>query len=434
MAVMGVLAVLFYHRAEQQRHRVTEIEREEKQLQAKVDRCLKAFDEVLPWFYVKTREDLDLLERSTAKMTEVIPLATERAKQIRSALLAHYAKGIEDLDAAEAKVRTDGKWILDLVEELHGERERLKANYEQASSAKDRLDEELRDERRDRDRSVKEKNDIIDGLHNDLRRQKEEFEAKSAEKDAEIRQIRQSMDELKAARERLKQEKEEQVKNIEEQLAVLKSKYEKDTTVKMDRQKLEVGERKKRSDGTVVKVDPADQSVYLDRGANHRIRLGMRFDVLRREKGGVDAVKGKIEIIEVRDSFSRGRILVDAPADGEAADYDPLDPVLAGDFLDNLIYDPERVPKFVLIGELERFNYAEARRLIEMDGGEVQEDLKVDTDFVVVGKPPNDDSVPPQAQDPEAIARYDRIYQKAVELKIEVLREVEFLRYVRHHP
>jgi hypothetical protein len=149
------------------------------------------------------------------------------------------------------------------------------------------------------------------------------------------------------------------------------------------------------------------------------------------------AGKASIEVMRIGPSHSEARIIRKEPGH----------PLVQGDLLVNLVYDKSQKYNFVVYGDFDIDNDGRTsagdgeviRRLITQWGGNVVNDVNVNTDFVVMGKEPVVDSAPPQ-DDAVAQAAHQRAVQEldrylavrttAVSLNIPILNQNRFLNFV----
>ena len=204
----------------------------------------------------------------------------------------------------------------------------------------------------------------------------------------------------------------------------------------------------RRADGIVLEVQSNDVC-YINRGLGHGVTNGMTFQIYDKSEGiprvgnlegGVDELppgKGSLEVTSVGRGSSECRVIT--LATGAQLEV--------GDLIANLIYDPNVKFRFKVYGEFDvnqdgRVTAEEAdviRRLIVQWGGQLTDDVNVDTDFVVLGAEPTlPDYTPDELQqDPTKqfeLARaqrardaYDEIRNTAISLHIPVLNQNRFL-------
>ena len=213
----------------------------------------------------------------------------------------------------------------------------------------------------------------------------------------------------------------------------------------------------RQADGEVVRV-PGNDNVFINLGRGDQISPGLTFEVYDRFTGvpalGPDGGTGtteedestlpqgkaSIEVVRVGPQQSECRIV--RQTQGQS--------VIERDIISNLVYDKNTKYNFVVFGDfdLDRNKVptpgdAEViKRLITQWGGQLQNAVNVNTDFVVLGAVPE---VPPQDEDETAtdIARreaaqkaldaYDEVRSQAIQLNIPIMNQGRFLYYVGYY-
>ena len=203
-----------------------------------------------------------------------------------------------------------------------------------------------------------------------------------------------------------------------------------------------------KADGTIVRLPSKDLAI-IDLGNGDQIVQGMTFEVYDKNIGipalGADGTrpdempKGKasLEVMKILPSHSECRILRKEPGQ----------PLVEGDLIVNLVYDRTQKYNFVVYGDFDMDNDGRSspgdaeviRRLITQWGGNVVNEVNVNTDFVVMGIEPKVEAAPPQ-DDAVAQAAYQRAVQEldrylavrtnAVSLNIPILNQNRFLNFV----
>jgi hypothetical protein len=203
-----------------------------------------------------------------------------------------------------------------------------------------------------------------------------------------------------------------------------------------------------RPDGQIVRL-PGNNLAVINLGTGDHVAVGMTFEVYDKYTGvpalGADGTregdmptgKGSIEIVKVGAGFSECRIIRKEPGIS----------MVQGDLVVNLVYDKTQKYNFVVYGDFDMDNDGRTapgdaeviRRLITAWGGNVVNDVNVNTDFVVMGVEPKVDAKPP-ADDAVAIAAYQRaqaeldkyldVRKQAMSLNIPILNQNRFLNFV----
>ena len=88
---------------------------------------------------------------------------------------------------------------------------------------------------------------------------------------------------------------------------------------------------------------------------------------------------------------------------------DANDPFIPNDSLFNPVYDPEKIKGFAIRGDFSQFSKDELRRFITESGGRYDEELSVNTDYLVAGE------------------RSDAALQQAIKLGISILSEEQLI-------
>lgn len=171
-----------------------------------------------------------------------------------------------------------------------------------------------------------------------------------------------------------------------------------------------------KSDARIVRVDLQNDLVTLDVGAKDGVYRGLTFSIYQSNipipETGVG--KAEIEVFQVGEQVSVARIVR----------QDARNPIIPEDLVVNLIWDAATSNKFIVIGDFDttrdgRINpdgAAQVRELIERWGGRLQDDIGIDTDFVIVGFEPAIPQRPTEDEldvDPTALQRYETARRRA---------------------
>jgi hypothetical protein len=198
-------------------------------------------------------------------------------------------------------------------------------------------------------------------------------------------------------------------------------------------------------DGKIILVDDQTKppTVNIDLGANDHIYRGLTFAVYDRGQPIPRDGKGKaeIEIYNVGDTFSAARIVRS----------DKKNPIVVNDIIANLIWSPTKANTFVVAGDFDLNGdnvkdedaTTKIRGLVEKWGGKVADAVTVNTDYVILGTPPE---VPPKPtiqeterypnaiekyeQAQKRLAAYNQIQSQAQALSIPILNAERFLYFI----
>jgi hypothetical protein len=196
-------------------------------------------------------------------------------------------------------------------------------------------------------------------------------------------------------------------------------------------------------EGKIILVDDQTKTVNIDLGSNDHIYRGLTFAVYDRGQPIPRDGKGKaeIEVYNVGDSFSAARIVRS----------DKKNPIVVGDVIANLIWSPTKPNTFVIAGDFDLTGsgvkdedaVAKLRGLVEKWGGKVSDKVTVNTDYVILGTPPE---VPPRPtmqeterypnamekyeQAQKRLAAYNQIQSQAQALSIPIFNAERFLYFI----
>lgn len=203
-------------------------------------------------------------------------------------------------------------------------------------------------------------------------------------------------------------------------------------------------------DGAVIDTGGSDDEIFINRGRQQRVVLGMTFEVyddaasirINPVTGELPRGKASIQVIKVGETTSTAKITRSVRGR----------PVVRADVIANAIYDPEYKFKFLIHGKFDtngdgRPTSAEAEYLeslvIDWGGTVVTGDqLPGDLDFLVLGvQPPLPVDPPPDAVEEqiniwlrqrEIYETYERLMNQASDAQIPVLNENRFLILIGH--
>jgi predicted nucleic acid-binding Zn-ribbon protein len=240
----------------------------------------------------------------------------------------------------------------------------------------------------------------------------------------------------------------------------------------------------RRNEGTVAQLSDVD-TVYIDLGRGDQIVPGMTFEVYDKgeplpklddgmSEDNMPVGKGSIEVMDVLNGTSKCHI----------NHLEPGQTLAVGDPILNIVYDPNTKYKFFVYGDFDlnrrvekqnndsdlasAFGGAdnndttadeavsieahkpnpEARQLIKglvvQFGGEVEDHLGVDTDFVVMGAPPEVETFTPEelrdtlkqetlANEKLAAEKYDQVVNEARDLGIPIMNQNRFLYFIGYY-
>ncbi|MCJ7544755.1 MAG: hypothetical protein MUP47_09380 [Phycisphaerae bacterium] len=143
----------------------------------------------------------------------------------------------------------------------------------------------------------------------------------------------------------------------------------------------------RRADGKLLEVKEREDVCYINLGTKDRVVPGLTFTVYP-PTGIPESGEGKAKIVvtNAREAVSECRIV----------ERTSSDPVIPGDLVANVAYDPQRTFVFVVDGQFDLRGKGEAssedvkdvKLLIQQYGGQIADQVDVRTDFVVLGTQP----------------------------------------------
>ena len=315
--------------------------------------------------------------------------------------------------------------LTDLIERLN--------NYLQTTS------ESLQD----RNQQLAALHEKFDGAMQESRQTEQELIKEKDKYKQQVQEIKKDYEELKALLEQ----------TTDEQVAILKNKYDREkmraqqlnkelmkteARFKLSQEKLESTLAKLRAikpapdneaaafqpDGEVVLIDNQAEIVHINLGTKDKVYRGLTFSVYEKNMPIPKDGKGKaeIEVFDVQDNISAARIIRS----------EIKRPIVNEDIIANLIWDSKQQNKFVVAGDFD-LNHDDStddnarikiENLIKKWGGSVSGMASVETDYVVLGTPPEVRKKPTfdeMAVDPMAMEKYRKsqerynFYQKVKE-------------------
>jgi hypothetical protein len=184
----------------------------------------------------------------------------------------------------------------------------------------------------------------------------------------------------------------------------------------LNRDQLRAADPATLADGRILDVIGSGDHVYIDRGQNDQIVLGMTFEIydsasqIRPDKDGLEPRgKASIQIVKIGDASSTAKVT--RRVKGQ--------PILAGNVIANAVYDPDYQFKFLVHGVFDLDHDKNAseqeaeylRERIERWGGVVVRGNEIpgDLDFLVLGETPNTPIQPFNSSSTQAMDEYRRL-------------------------
>jgi len=290
----------------------------------------------------------------------------------------------------------------------------------------------------------------------DMQAKIDALQAKVDELDAKLADAHKTYQEdLAAERQKWQKEKDDLNKNISDKTATiqnlqqdkaeltklitkLKDRIQKETSPKADPMTTA-----RRADGKILKIIPQARLCYIDLGSKDNVSAGLTFTVYPSTGVTEDGEgKGTLVVTMVSETVSECRLV------SEKRD----DPVVAGDLVANIAFDPTRTYTFVVIGNFDLHGTGQAtpegagevKTLLKRFGGRMADKVDIDTDFVIRGDRPMLPDPPPEyapAQEQQVyreqmkvVEEFDRQEALARSLRIPLLSPNRFLAFIGYTP
>lgn len=212
-----------------------------------------------------------------------------------------------------------------------------------------------------------------DKAQDDLQTEEDNTLRLERQADEERLELRAEVQEQSQVLERLKKKQREDLLALEAEIA----KRQKRVDELLDR--IDNANQELRSDGQLLQARATSGFVIINRGRVHNLQKGTTFDVYNR-RGGKNLIKGRIEVQRIEQNIAVCRVL---------SEIDPNDPLVPGDHIHNLIYNPYEQKIFVIAGYFDRFSREELAKFIEEAGGKVEDELSTRTHYLVAGNDSN---------------------------------------------
>ena len=348
-------------------------------------------------------------------------LPAEKGKQLegKSLLFAVEQLGA-DLAAAQGQNAGLGQRLSQLQEDIEALADSRAAIEEAHETQMSRLEEEKSSLLETNSETQSQKDTLVGGLQDQLRTANEDLRNRQRQFDAQLQSVQAELAVVRSLNEKLKGELEE-----------LRPKFD----------PLVVAER---ADGHVVTVLPTEGTGFINLGRENLINKGMTFEVYSAHAGVTPADKGRgkasLEVTNVGPYSSEVRISRSTPGD----------PVIAGDIIANVVYDPNRKYTFMVVGDFDLNrdgrvdpNGTDVVKQMVLDfGGVLTDKIALQTEFLVMGADldppiqPSSDADPLQRRRYEiARKQFDKFTQlkaDAAQLSIPVLNQTRFFHFIGH--
>jgi len=334
---------------------------------------------------------IETVKRKTKETTDMLKAANIAPAEANDAGLVRI---IENL-----KSRLDQK--INALSSLDTQLEDLNNRFDDAMSANNEKEKILQDEKGKLVQQVNEIAKNYEQLKQMLEKTSEQrIQTLMAQLETERENNKQLNQKLLKTQAQL-QLAEDRMQHIQKELAVLVSP--------------DIEAAARQADGKIILIDDKNKLVHLNIGRRDHVYQGLTFSVYNRNMPIPKDGRGKaeIEVVEVGRNVSTAQIT-----------YSQINnPIIVDDIVANLIWDREKTNIFVIAGDFDLDNdenieldaEQKIQSLIENWGGKVNDDVTIETDFIVLGKPtavlrkPTFEEI---EADPMAMERYEKSVRK----------------------
>lgn len=284
----------------------------------------------------------DLMTNSIQQVGSVFPNVDPNAETVEAIL----PTVISDYNAAQSRIADMERQIAQLRADLDARQTETDTAISDKDQRIDDLEGELDDTRNSMNEQIVDLERQRDALRDQYRELDDRLTQTEAEKDAEIAAVR-------AASATMKQRND-----------ILSSQLN------------QVSRRAESPDGSILTANARVNKAWIDLGRTARVAPGLQFEVLDQTSG---AAKGRVEVISVEDGRSEVAILATA---------DKYNPIASGDKIRNAVFDPNRQPVAVLLGNgFGAYSADDMKIKLAEVGISVVDDVTVETDYLLLGTP-----------------------------------------------
>ncbi len=346
----------------------------------------------------------------------------------------------------------EGQYVIDVLNNLRNELQTkegaissLEQELQEAQARAEQAQRQLEQVREEEEQRIAELSQKLDELRGDFNAYQEKVDAAREDLVGQYEQrIADATDKVRQAESKVQQQV-TQIMRLEQQIEQLKE--------ELQPSRLPVPDPSTDADGRIVSVLSEKDLVYIDLGRRDHLVLGLTFEVFDGERGveiedagegRTDLARGKatIEVVSIESTSAACRIVRQTLGKS----------VLVNDVIANAVYDRDRTFKFHVHGRFDLDNdgetsiadYERVVSLIRQWGGNVVEELELDTDFLILGKqPPIPEPLDPDEQDPDRIRQnirqkkqweeYQSLVTEAKQLSIPVLNQNRFLTLIGYY-
>lgn len=419
--IATVIAIVFYIKSEDYRKKADN-------LQDQINELASSSERRKIGAIVGTRQSrksrlgtmIDYLDETTSLILGGVPEETSAEVKVETA----NRKAKETLDMLGGSIDITGPNTTGILRII----EKLKAKLDEAGNTQQGLNERLEDLQNrfdDAMATTAEKEDILlaekDKLQQQANNIKQDYaEIKALLEKTTAQQVQMLSTQLDEERTNNKKLNQSLLKTQAElKIAEGKMQYIQDKIASLVSPDIEASARQ--PDGKIILIDDKNKIVHLNIGRVERVYQGLTFSVYDRNipipKDGQG--KAEIEIIKVGKNISTARIIRS----------EINRPIIVEDIVANLIWEKDRTNVFVAAGDFDLDSDGKIdseadykiKTLIKKWGGKVADTVSIETDFLILGKPPlvlRRPSFDEMEADPLAMEKYNNSVQRLERYKL----------------
>lgn len=342
----------------------------------------------------------------------------------------------------------DSGVVANVLQDIHRERNQSREEVESLKSQLERQESELAQARRQMDQLRNSQQQELASVQQQIAGYRTAAEEYRRELETTKQTMNASVDRLHDQYENRITDLENETDELYRERVLLMSRVE-DLQARLSADRIRAQDPATLVDGRVIDASGASDQVFIDRGRQHRIVLGMTFEVYDdaasirpNPQGELPRGKASLQVIRVGDTTSTAKVIRSVPGR----------PVVRGDVIANAVYDPNYQFKFLVHGLFDldgdgRATEAERQyieNMIVQWGGIVVhgDELPGDLDFLVLGEHPREpaplreDASQREMQDwlrrRAELERYEQLFRQAREAQIPVLNANRFFVLIGH--
>lgn len=339
--------------------------------------------------------------------------------------------------------------VVDALRDAHRERDRAQDEIESLQGQLDQLNDDLAQMQSQNEQLRATHRDELRDVQNQIAGYRDAAEEYRTELDNTRSAMNESVDRLHDQYEQQIDDLESETDDLNRERVLLMSRIE-DLQERLSADRIRAQDPSTLVDGRVIDAGGSSDQVFINRGKDHRVVLGMTFEVyddagairVNQETGELPRGKASLQVIRVGESTSTTKVIRSVPGR----------PVVREDVIANAVYDPNYSFKFLVHGLFDvdgdgrptatEREYLE-NTVVEWGGTVVQgNELPGDLDFLVLGVRPQEPPLLPQdasqamirdwVAKKEAKERYENLFRQAREAQIPVLNMNRFFVLIGH--